>query len=148
MDELNAALGWAAAAHEGDGGWLYDVQNRLFDIGAELAAGGREQRQWEKLTEEDVRLLEQLIDMWQAEVSPLRSFILPGGSEVAARLHICRTVARRAERRLVALQTRAAVRPVLLQYLNRLSDLLFVAARRANALHGVDEPKYVPRDTD
>lgn len=149
LDELNAALGWAAAACSRDeSGWLAEVQNRLFDIGAELAAVGDVRRSWEQLDEHDVRRLEELIDTWDAELPPLRSFILPGGCECAARLHMARTVARRAERRLVALASRDGVRPVVLRYLNRLSDLLFVAARRANARHGVDEPKYKSRQAE
>lgn len=149
LDELNAALGWAVAACEPEeAGWLKEVQIRLFDIGAELAATGKARKQWERLQAGDVRQLEERIDAWQAALPPLRSFVLPGGCEAAARLHVARTIARRAERRLVALQAQVEIRPVLLQYLNRLSDFLFVAARRANVTRGIEEPKYIARDTE
>lgn len=144
VDELNAALGWAAIAESPSRReWLTRIQIQLFDLGAELATperpGGNRNR---RIAENDVTALEQEIDRVEADLPPLRRFILPGGGELAARLHIARTVARRAERRIVALHGQEPVRPVVLRYMNRLSDLLFVWAREANAASGIEDVMY------
>lgn len=144
VDELNAVMGWVAVVEAPSRRqWIQTVQTRLFDIGAELATppklGASRNR---LLREEHVAELEQEIDRLEAELSPLRKFILPGGTELAARLHIARAVARRAERRIVALHVREPVRPVILQYMNRLSDLLFMKARAANASACVEDITY------
>jgi cob(I)alamin adenosyltransferase len=133
VDELNAHLGAARAQARSRemAAVLGEIQHRLFDLGAELAtpparavpAGVRG---------EDVRALEQVIDRYQQRLPPLRAFILPGGTGLAASLHVARAVCRRAERRVVALSRVEPVRAEALQYLNRLSDLLFVLARAAN----------------
>ena len=149
LDELNAALGWAAAACSRDeSGWLAEVQNRLFDIGAELAAVGDVRRSWEQLDEHDVRRLEELIDTWDAELPPLRSFDLPV-VWISPRAWTWRgTVARRAERRLVAglPRWRPARGPPLPQ--PPIGPALRRSAGRGNARHGVDEPKYKPRQAE
>lgn len=137
VDELNACLGLARLqlAAELDA-LLGRVQNELFDLGADLAVpippdeveGARL-----RIVEAQVARLEGEIDALNAPLAPLTSFILPGGAPAAAALHLARTVCRRAERDAWALsEAGAAVNPVALRYLNRLSDLLFVAARRAN----------------
>ncbi|MEZ5063154.1 MAG: cob(I)yrinic acid a,c-diamide adenosyltransferase [bacterium] len=131
VDELNAVLG---LAHSHVHSWaqlrerLEAIQRVLFGIGAELATGveGRELRG--RATEEDVVALEHSIDGMEAELPELTSFILPGGGPAGASLHVARTVCRRAERAVVAL----GARDVVLRYLNRLSDWLFVAARYVN----------------
>jgi cob(I)alamin adenosyltransferase len=118
------------------------VQNQLFDVGADLSVpfDGPDERL--RATQAMVDELEQLCDEHNADLAELRSFVLPGGTEAAARLHVARTVARRAE--LAALE--ADVNPLARVYLNRVSDLLFIFARRANALAGVDEPLWKPGD--
>ncbi len=146
VDELNALLGLALArgVPEPWGAWLAAVQNDLFDLGADLAvpAGGSRERL--RVTGEQVTRLEAWCDEANEGLEPLRSFVLPGGSETAALLHVARTVCRRAERRGVTLAAAEDVNPEALAYLNRLSDLLFILARAANAAGGVDEPLWRP----
>jgi cob(I)alamin adenosyltransferase len=136
VDELNACLGAARAAGlDADlGTALEAIQKDLFALGARLAdpssrIAGRVTKA--AITAADVERLEQTIDRLEAEVPALRRFILPGGGPAGALLHLARTVCRRAERRVIALGA-DAVEPILLVYLNRLSDLLFVMARAAN----------------
>lgn len=143
VDELNAALGVAAAAtpeaFERD--LLVSVQQDLFAIGGRLASPepDRVAKALEKavVPHERIEVLEQAIDRMQGELTPLRQFILPGGTPKAASLHVARTVCRRAERSVVALARVASVPREILMYLNRLSDLLFVMARLANHRAGV-----------
>jgi len=119
--------------------WLRRIQNDLFDLGADLAVPESDTRERLRLLPEQVGWLEQRCDEVNAELEPLRSFVLSGGTPAAAWLHVCRTVCRRAERRVVALGADAS--PETLRYLNRLSDLLFILARDAN---GGEEPLWVP----
>lgn len=142
LDELNAFLGWAGAAWPEAPAWLRRVQHCLFDIGAELAAPAGTAPEEQRIGAAEVAELEAAIDELERELEPLRRFILPGGSEPAARLHVARTVCRRAERCVVRLGGTAPVRPEVLQYLNRLSDLLFVAARAANRRCGAEDVPY------
>jgi len=150
VDELNAVLG--SAALRVTDGWirwrLQLVQADLFTIGAHLATPpARDDRrlpQLPPLPEERVAEMERWMDEASAALPELRSFILPGGSEGGVALHVARTVCRRAERAVVALADDGAVSPVILVYLNRLSDLLFVAARRENALAGTTERPWSP----
>ncbi len=141
VDELNASLGLAAAA--GDG-WLRSllrpIQNELFVIGSQLAAPDPiAAGSIPILDESAVTRLELQIDASEAQLSPLHQFILPGGSEPAARLHLARTLCRRAERLLVHFAQDRPVAPLLITYLNRLSDWLFVQARQANHRAGVED---------
>ena len=143
VDELNAYLGAARAADVGGdvAAALELIQKDLFALGARLADPSvRIAPRVTKaaITAEAVERLEQLIDRLETETPPLRSFILPGGSQGGAMLHLARTVCRRAERRVIALGP-DAVDPVLIVYLNRLSDLLFVMARSVN--HRAGEPE-------
>lgn len=136
LDEANAALG-AAAVHVEDAfarDLLAAAQNDLFDLGADLCRPERpeEPRARLRILETQVEALEAAIDACTAELAPLTSFILPGGSAAAAQLHLARTVVRRTERAVAALAEAEAINPVALRYINRLSDLLFVLARRAN----------------
>jgi cob(I)alamin adenosyltransferase len=136
VDELNAMLGLARSLDpEGrEVPELAEIQSRLFQLGAELAAmDERALAALERISDRDVEWLERCIDAAEAELTPLKSFILPGGTPLAAHLHVARTVCRRAERRVVALGSVDAVAPVPVRYLNRLADLLFVLARRSNA---------------
>jgi len=150
VDEANSAIGLARAAlpvGSAIDAVLMRVQNDLFDVGADLCVPDRgEKLEWEPLraTEDQVSALEADIDRFNQKLDPLDSFILPGGSEAAARLHLARTVMRRAERRTVALaEAGEPVNAEAIKYLNRASDLLFVLARIAND-EGRADVKWVP----
>ena len=145
VDELNAQLGVLLAAGglpERYADWVRRVQNDLFDVGADVSvpAGGARDRL--RVVPEQTAWLEEACDEVNAELPALRSFVLPGGTEAAAQLHVCRTVCRRAERRTVACGD--AVSPECVRYLNRLSDLLFILSRGANQAAGADEPLWEP----
>ena len=142
VDELNATLGIARLHADGAlAAQLSVIQNELFDLGADLSRPGME-RDAEapypvlRIIQTQVDRLETEIDAMNAALPALRSFILPGGSALAAHLHLCRTVARRAERRATELAAGGDANPVAVKYLNRLSDWLFVAARAANGAEG------------
>ncbi len=138
VDELNAHLG-IVRAHTADadlGSLLDEIQHRLFDLGAELAAPAGATGAAPSIGDAEIEWLERAIDTCQAALPPLREFILPGGALLAAEVHVTRTVCRRAERRLVTLARRETVRSDLLRYLNRLSDFLFVLARVMNQRAG------------
>jgi cob(I)alamin adenosyltransferase len=146
VDELNATLGVARAAGlDADlTATIEAVQQELFAVGARLAdpssrIAGRVTKA--AVTGDDVARLETTIDRLETELPPLRRFILPGGSPAGALLHLARTVCRRAERRAIALGP-DAVEPIVIVYLNRLSDLLFVMARAANHRAGVPETEW------
>ncbi len=140
VDELNAVLGWGRAEQPPTeiGSVLARVQHELFVVGAELATPAPERLGMIRIGESHIAALEQAIDQFEATLPPLTQFILPGGSPAAAAIHLARTVCRRAERRVVVLRqsTDAHVSDNIVKYLNRLSDLLFVLARAANACAG------------
>ncbi|MDC1223537.1 cob(I)yrinic acid a,c-diamide adenosyltransferase [Ascidiaceihabitans sp.] len=148
-DELNCFVGVARLTAEGDvDEALSRIQNDLFDLGADMCNPNMEkdaEAEYPPLRVADaqVKRLEAEIDAMTNVLEPLRSFILPGGSELAAQLHVCRTVARRAERLSVELATMESVNPAAVKYLNRLSDWFFVAARIANN-GGKDDVLWVP----
>jgi cob(I)alamin adenosyltransferase len=149
IDELNSAIGVAVSFIRSRplANALQAVQNELFDIGAELASDrpvrrGRGRREAFVLDAARVRWLEALIDEYDAKVPPLRTFILPGGTNAASFLHLARTVCRRAERAVVTLSRRERVNPAIVAYLNRLCDLLFVLARQANRAARRVEPVW------
>jgi cob(I)alamin adenosyltransferase len=146
VDELNAVIGLVLAAGPPDEfrPWLERVQNELFDLGADLSVPLSDERERLRVDEAQVAGLEALCDTVNERLEPLRSFVLPGGTEIAARLHLARTVCRRAERLAVALAADTPVNPAALSYLNRLSDLLFILARAANLAEGRDEPLWKP----
>jgi cob(I)alamin adenosyltransferase len=146
VDELNAWLGVARAQGVAPdlGDLLVQIQRDLFAVGALLAdPSHRIAARVEKATlgDDDVTRLEQTIDKLEATLAPLRRFIFAGGSPAGATLHLARTVCRRAERRVVSLGA-DAVDPLVVKYLNRLSDLLFVMARAANSRAGVNEIEW------
>lgn len=149
VDELNAVIGTARlhAAAPMDAR-LATIQNELFDLGADLSRphmdlDGRAPYPVLRMIDTQVSRLEAEIDTMNAALEPLRSFVLPGGSPLAAHLHVARTVARRAERRATELAVRGDANPVAIRYLNRLSDWLFVAARVANE-NGAADVLWVP----
>lgn len=144
VDELNAVLGWVRARliDEAIRAELLRIQRDLFAIGAQLAdPTGHVEQKAEKagINEGRIWALEGLIDRYDALLSPLRAFILPGGSEGGALLHLARAVCRRAERRMVALSQDVPLSPILITYINRLSDLLFTLARVVNREAGIEE---------
>ena len=142
VDELNAQIGLALTVPEMPErfvGWLERVQNDLFDLGADISAPEEQERERLRLAPEQTAWLEERCDEVNATLEPLKSFVLPGGSPAAAHLHVCRTVCRRAER--VAVACGEDVSPEVVRYLNRLSDLLFILSRSANA---GDEPLWEP----
>ena len=146
VDEANSAIGVARLDAEGDqDAMLARIQNDLFDLGADLSMpddGKAAERL--RIAPVQVERLEREIDRLTEELPPMKNFILPGGSRAGAALHLCRTVCRRAERRVVALAESAPVAAEALGYVNRLSDLLFVLARAANLRAGGREIPWVP----
>jgi cob(I)alamin adenosyltransferase len=146
VDELNAHLGVALAGGlpERARALLTRVQNELFDVGADLSVPFAPDDGRLRVAQSQIDALEAACDEWNASLPELRSFVLPGGSEAAARLHVARTVCRRAEREALAAAGRHETNPLAAVYLNRLSDLLFILARAANAGAGVDEPLWKP----
>lgn len=150
VDELNALLG-LARAHASDvqvDRTLEDVQNALFDVGADLATpvDAKARGKITPVDADDVAWLEDQIDRYDADLGQLEAFILPGGNPTGATLHTARAVARRAERRVVALEDRHELNEHVRVYLNRLSDLLFVLARIVNMRAGVSESAWRVRD--
>ncbi|MHC4860698.1 MAG: cob(I)yrinic acid a,c-diamide adenosyltransferase [Planctomycetota bacterium] len=144
VDELNSQLGLAAALGAGPEDTLAEIQRDLFALGADLAtpSGAPAADQVARVEPDRVTWLEARIDEHDAENAPLANFVLPGGAPGAAALHVCRAVWRRAERAVVGLGAAEDVNPQAIVYLNRLSDLLFVLARRVNREEGVDEPTW------
>ena len=143
VDELNSLLGVVLAADVPDDlrDVLVRVQNELFDLGADLSVPfGVTDRL--RITHEQITALERDCDRFNADLPELTSFVLPGGSEVAARLHVARAVCRRAEREALEAAEELEINQLALVYLNRLSDLLFILARAANA--GGEEPLWRP----
>ena len=145
VDELNSLIGVVLAGDvpEAFRPWLERVQNDLFDVGADLSVPVEVEGRL-RTTQAQVDELERLCDDLNADLPELRSFVLPGGTETAARLHVARATCRRAERAALAADEEHGVNRLALVYLNRLSDLLFIAARAANAAAGRDEPLWKP----
>ncbi|MGH1575975.1 cob(I)yrinic acid a,c-diamide adenosyltransferase [Planktotalea sp.] len=149
VDETNATVGLARQHANGDmDAKLAMIQNDLFDLGADLCRPDMENDKDAeypplRVSDAQVERLEAEIDVMNASLEPLRSFILPGGSALAAQMHLCRTVSRRAERLSVELSSIESVNPAAVKYLNRLSDWFFVAGRIANN-GGKDDVLWVP----
>ncbi len=148
VDELNSALGFAVVALSGQREALLvqTIQNDLFDLGADLATPGEDFTPSEmvlRIVPAQVDRLEGLIDDLNEPIAPLKSFILPGGTEAAARVHLARAIARRAERAVITAGRAVPINPAALTYLNRLSDLLFVLARALNG-NGAKDILWVP----
>ena len=156
VDELNAWLGLAIAACDAGrpvqqrlASMLGEIQTRLFDLGADLATPTDSSNRAKIVPLGDDRVAE--VESWIDEVDgtnePMKTFVLPAGTELAARLHVARTVCRRAERRVVVVARMAELNPAAVKYLNRVGDLLFAMARRANADAGVADVPWMPQDT-
>ena len=145
VDELNSVLGvvLAVGVPQSFRPWLERVQNDLFDVGADLSVPVEVEGRL-RVEQTHVDELERLCDELNADLPQLRSFVLPGGTETAALLHVARATCRRAERAALAAEQEHGVNRLALVYLNRLSDLLFIAARAANAAEHRDEPLWRP----
>ncbi len=154
VDELNAILGMVLCSC--DEGHPFErrlkeivgcIQSRLFDIGADLATpeGAKQQSKIHRIDEADVAESEAWIDEVDAANPPLRTFVMPAGTELAARLHVARTVCRRSERAIISLGSIEPVGEPLLRYMNRLSDLFFAMARRANHERGHPDVPWTPK---
>lgn len=156
VDELNSVVGLlraeiSALAKDGVNvddvdAMLKHIQSELFDLGAELASVGGKGTAAPLLEKEAVVRLESHIDAFDLELEPLTTFVLPGGCIAAAVAHLARTTCRRGERRLVSLSEEVEIRPVVLRYVNRMSDFFFALARLLNARSGVPDVPWAPRD--
>jgi cob(I)alamin adenosyltransferase len=140
VDELNSVIGWARV--EARDPRLERIQNELFDLGADLSVPYEDGDGRLRVTQEQIDALEGDCDAANEQLEELKSFVLPGGSEAAARLHVARAICRRAESVALRAAGERPVNPLALVYLNRLSDLLFILARAANA--GGEEPLWKP----
>ena len=141
VDELNSLVGWAAVAAGAEEQRLARIQNELFDLGADLSVPFEEGDGKLRVDQAAIERLEADCDDANEALEPLKSFVLPGGTEAAARLHVARAVCRRAERVVLAARSERSLNPLASVYLNRLSDLLFILARAANA---GEEPLWRP----
>ena len=146
VDELNSWLGVALADDPPPQfrSLLERIQNELFDVGADLSVPYDSGDDRLRVAQSQIDALERECDEWNAALPELKSFVLPGGTAFAARLHVARTVCRRAERDALRAAEAVEIDPLALVYLNRLSDLLFILARAANAAAGVPEPLWSP----
>lgn len=150
VDEANSAIGLAAASLKSGAhaDALFRIQNDMFDLGADLATPAPDadfapSEMVLRVTQEQVDWIEQAIDRLNESLEPLSSFVLPGGSEAAARTHVARASVRAGERAVTALAAEEPINPAAVAYINRLSDYLFVLARVLNA-NGADDVKWVP----
>jgi cob(I)alamin adenosyltransferase len=145
VDELNSLIGSALAAtvESEQRSVLARIQNELFDLGADLSVPFHVADRL-RVEQTAINRLEADCDRFNASLEPLTSFVLPGGTEAAGRIHVARAVCRRAEREALAASEQVEINPLALVYLNRLSDLLFILARSANAAAGEPEPLWKP----
>ncbi len=144
IDEVNASLGLCLIHAQGTElhNPIFKIQNWLFDVGAEIATPSDSKYYQTSVHADHMTYLEQSIDAMQASLEPLQNFILPGGSPLSANLHLARTICRRAERVLSDFHKEIGIRDELRMFVNRLSDWLFVAAREANRISGVEDIKW------
>ena len=149
VDELNAAIGliysFVGKLDETQGEILRYVQDRLFTIGSNLASDPDKDMITPDILADDLKRLESEIDQMEEELNPLKFFVLPGSSKVNAQVHVARTVCRRAERRITALSEESEVESVIIQFMNRLSDYLFVLSRYVTLKEGGEEHYWKPR---
>jgi cob(I)alamin adenosyltransferase len=147
VDELNAFCGLLAAEISSKEiyGELSRIQNGLFNVGAQLARDNAKMDSYPEISQEDIDFLETAIDAYDSRIAPLRHFILPGGSKSIALCHVCRTVTRRAERRVISLEVETPEIERIIIFLNRLSDYFFILARYCAHIDGVEEIKWQPK---
>lgn len=149
VDELNSWIGVLRDAPENHSrrDLLKEIQDRLFTVGAELASEPEQNRKkLPELFESDIELLEKEMDAYSTEIPPLRAFVLPGGHQTVSFAHVARTVARRAERICIRLGETEEVDPLVIKYLNRLSDYLFVLSRKITHEQNTEEVTWKPRN--
>jgi len=148
IDELNSFMGLLNdQIHDNDVNELIlEIQKRLFTIGANLSTANDKHVTPPDIIDSDIELLENSIDNMEATLPPLKSFILPGGHETVSNCHIARTICRRAERRIIAIDIEENVEPIIIKYVNRLSDYLFVLGRKVAMDLGVSEIEWHPRE--
>ena len=147
VDELNSYIGLLISSLPNDDqkDLLFEIQKRLFTIGSILASDPTKEMPTPDLLDSDIELLENAMDNMDAQLTPLRTFVLPGGSDSNSKAHICRTVSRRAERRIISLSGVAELDPIVIKYLNRLSDYFFILSRKIAHDLGHDEVPWLPR---
>ncbi len=147
VDELNAFVGVLNTAfdHEIQNNLLAEIQKRLFTIGSNLASDPDKNMITPDIFPEDITELEHAMDNMETDLPPLKNFVLPGGHHAAALAHVCRTVCRRAERSVISLDRESAIDPLIIQYLNRLSDYFFMLSRYIVYIHGAEEVAWIPR---
>lgn len=147
VDELNAFVGTlnTAFVDEIQNNILSEIQRRLFTIGSNLASDPDKEMITPDIKPDDITDLENAMDNMEEDLPPLRNFVLPGGHHAAALAHVCRTVCRRAERLVITLDRETAVEPLIIQYLNRLSDYFFMLSRYIVHMHGAEEVAWIPR---
>jgi cob(I)alamin adenosyltransferase len=148
IDELNSVLGVSSSFNNDElvKKTINDIQNSLFRVGSELATPEEvKSKAIVSISPEEINNIEKVIDDIELKLNPLKNFILPGGSKLAAFLHLARTVCRRAERKIIELDLNESINPDILVYINRLSDLLFVLARFANHLSSTPEIEWKQR---
>lgn len=147
VDELNTFIGLLACSFKDDVQLLQlnQIQILLFDIGSNLASDPDKNLPVTKVYVTDIETLEHQMDDMDRSLAPLKNFILPGGDIATSYAHVCRTICRRAERRVISLSKEAFVDPLIIQYLNRLSDYFFILSRYISTLHHVSEIPWIPR---
>lgn len=146
VDELNSFLGLLISKipNSEQNNLLKAVQQQLFVIGSHLAAGNDHDFKLPTIENSFIEDLEKAIDGINDKLEPLKHFVMPGGSEAISLAHVCRTVARRAERAIVALDQHESVEPVIIQYMNRLSDYFFILSRYIALIEDIEEVKWIP----
>lgn len=146
IDELNSFVGllMAGISDHTEMETLQKIQNQLFVIGSQLAAGSNHDFKLPEITEDMIKNLESRIDLMQEELPKLKHFVLPGGSTNVSYGHLCRTITRRAERKVVLLSQNDEIEPINIMYLNRLSDYFFVLSRHIAMVEKVEENKWIP----
>lgn len=144
IDELNSFIGWIESSLPEHRLILVKIQNDLFSIGSEVAAQKQDIEDW-YITPSSTKALEEDLDKRSESLEPLRSFILPGGSEATSLVHVTRTICRRAERSLITASNHGNIRPEIIKYINRLSDWLFVFARFVANEANITESKWQPK---
>ena len=147
VDELNSVLGVVRSLELNSqiDNWINTVQHQLFVLGSDLATPYSKEAKIDRISEEEITFLEELIDKMDAELPQLKNFILPGGTPAAANIHLARTVCRRAERLTVACNEDDYVSNLTIKYLNRLSDFLFMLGRYENFKSGKEDTPWIPR---
>jgi cob(I)alamin adenosyltransferase len=148
VDELNAWIGVLADASENKerNAFLKEIQDRLFTIGAELASEPEQnKKKLPELFESDISVLEKEMDLYNESIPTLRAFVLPGGHPLVSYVHVARTVCRRSERQVISLSLHEEVNPLIIKYLNRLSDYLFVLSRKITQEQNAPEIAWKPR---